>query len=107
MMFHRIVVGMTVATDAAVGVGAEQVFLADEFGERGSRCGFIGNALNKHPLVGRTVFPARLDIHVGELAVTQRLSDLAQGGAFAGGLDDKVREAGDVVGIGTKELGHC
>ena len=106
MRFYRVLVGVPAAVNAAVGLRTEPVHLADELGERGFGGMLVGHALNKHPVVGRTVLPAGSGIHVGELAFTQRLSDLAQGGAFTAGFHDEVREAGDVVGVGTNELGH-
>jgi len=80
--------------------------LADEFSERGFGRVFVGNALNKHPVVGRAILPTRSCLHVGELSCTQRLPDFAECAPFSAGFHDKVREAGEVVGVGTKELGH-
>ena len=77
-----------------------------EFIERGGGCKFRGRALDEHPFVGGSVFPTGLGIYIFKPSFAQRPADLAEGGFLGLGLDDKVRLAGDVVGIRANELGH-
>jgi len=67
---------------------------------------FSGLALNKYPLIGWTILPARGGIHVIEPAGFERPADLAESSPFRPGLDGEVGEAGDVMGIGTDEFRH-
>ena len=82
------------------------MFFADQVFERRGRSRFRGDALNEHPFIRASVFPARRGIHVFEFAGLQRPPDFSQRRPFRSGLDHKIGEAGDVVGIRTDEFRH-
>ena len=105
-VLHGIILGGTTAPGAEVCMRTEQVLLPRELFEGGIGRVHCGNTLNKHPFIGGTVFPRGRRFHVFEFALAQCLADLAPGGFLVFGFHDKIRKAGDVVGIGTDEFGH-
>src|ERR1700683_4544745 len=65
-----------------------------------------GNTLNEHPFIGGAIFPRGRGLDVLEFTLAQCLADLAQGGFLGLCFHDKIRKAGNVMGIRTDEFGH-